>query len=460
MLRRLASPRLAAWLIAVLILMTLLAVLLPQKSYMGAQFADFARDVPLLASLMGALSLDRVFWSWPIMVVATLLGVNVAACTFLRLRARRRPVRVGAPSTALSAQLSPGVSPTDFLETASGLLALRGYHVLTATDEGLAARAGGSGFWGSMLMHVSLLVIIAGGLATALTSFQGEIVITDGMTVVDSREAYSSVARQPRIGEPFSGTRVSVDSTRVGYERGVLVSAVAAMRAIEPSGRTLSKDVSVNHPLDAGGKSYLLRNSGYAPALVVGSPGGGSEEVVFSLADRTPLGWRDSTDLLAVDGSTVKLEILATPVPLADGQAMPAEEFAFSDPRLHVRLVRKGSPIWEGTLAQGQSVPAEIGVALTFEELRVWDSFIVRGDPTRWITYLGFWLAVVGSAWRFAVPERRISVAVRDVDGRSNAIASVRSRPWSGMSVASDAALLCEILSVASGEERPAGEVA
>ncbi|MDP2183836.1 MAG: hypothetical protein Q8K99_14905, partial [Actinomycetota bacterium] len=73
LLNRLASPKLAATLIGVLMLMTLLAVLFPQKGYLGQQFEQFVHDVPWLAAVMAAVSLDRVFSGWPIVVMALLL---------------------------------------------------------------------------------------------------------------------------------------------------------------------------------------------------------------------------------------------------------------------------------------------------------------------------------------------------------------------------------------------------
>jgi hypothetical protein len=450
LLGRLASPKLAAWLIVVLILLTLLSVLLPQKSFLGEQFEQFVRDVPWLASLMGAMSLDRVFTGWPIVVVAVLLAANVVACSVLRIQARSRVPRVAVSRDASTAHLAENLSPEDFLDAAAVLLGSNRYTLLNQTPDGLVARAGGSGFLGSMLLHASLLVIILGGAATAVTSFRGEMAITDGQTVIDAADAYLNVANEPEIGEAFSGTQVTLESTEVRYDRGVVVSAIAKMRATEPSGRTVAKEVRVNHPLDAGGKAYLLQDSGYAASLVIGTPGVAPQPVVVRLAERTAHGWRDSLDLGVIDGRRVTLEMTATPVPLGDDQPVPPEEFELADPRLKVALVGDGAVLWAGELARGQTASAETGVTLKFEDLHLWNRFLVRGEPARWITYLGFWLAVSGSAWRFAVPERRVSVAVRGEDGALVASVSLRSRPWRGSKAAADELMTREILGLAA----------
>lgn len=449
LLRRLASPRLAAWLIAVLIGMSFFSVVLPQKSYMGNLFEDFARDVPWLVNAMTALSLDRLFSGWPIAVVAGLLTLNVAACTILRLRNRRRVVsQVAVGRSAPSARLT-GVPDATFLGAAEEILVQAGYRILVRAEGGVVGRAGGSGFWGSMLLHVSLLIMIIGGIATSLTSFRGELYITEGQTIIDSAAAYSDAPTEPEYGPAYTGARISLDSMDMTYDGPVVVKAVAVMRGLEQSGRMINQDVSVNHPLDVSGKSYLIQQSGYAASLIVGTSEGDSQALVINLAERRPEGWHDYIDLGVVDGEPMVVEMTAQPVPLEQGQPLPDTEFELDDPRLRVRVIRGEQTVWQGVLARGDAVPPEAGITLVFEDVRIWNRYLVRAAPARWISYVGFWMAVLGSAWRFAVPERRISVAVRRDDGSSVALVSHRARPWSGLHAASDAALVDRILELA-----------
>lgn len=446
MLRRLGSPKLAAWLIGALMLMTLVAVVVPQSGYLGDEFERFASEYPALASALGALGLTELFGGWAIAVVALLLFGNIASCTWLRVQRRRRPVAVGAPRSAAARSLAEGLSAAGFLQAATAALDAARWRILARDERGIVAARGESGFWGSLVLHVGMLVVIVGGAVTAPTAFYGRLVLADGQTVIDEPASYADIINEPEIGEGYSGARVSLDSTKVTYERGQVVQTLAKMRAIEPSGRVISRDVRVNHPLDAAGKSYLLQASGYSVSLLVSTGGGRAVPIVVNLAEETPRGWRDRIEVGPVDGQPVTLELTATPVPLAGEETLPVEKYRLDDPRLELAVVSAGRSIGTTPLAQGETAEPTPGLRVTFERLGLWDSFYVRGEPGRWVSYVGFWMIVAGAAWRFAVPERRILITVDDGSARI----AHRARPWAGVEADRDRALVATIAAAAS----------
>jgi len=454
-LRRLASAKLALWLIGALIVMNLLSVLVPQRIVLGPNFESFVSDYPMLAGLTEFVGLSTVFTGWPIVVVAVLLAVNVTACTLLRILRRRGVVPVPRAVRADRVVTLGGVGPkagAAFLDGARTLLQSRRWQIVSEAPNGIVARAGRIGFWGSMLLHASLLVLIVGGALTAITAFKGEMAITDGESVVDAREAYINVVDMPRIGPAFTGARISLDATEVKYEQEQVVSAVARMRGVDATGRIVNKNVRVNHPLDVAGKSYLLLNSGYAIAITVDTSATGAAPRVVRLSEETPYGWRDSFPLPpTTDGRQAELRFLATPVALEEGQPMPVEKFALTDPHLRAKLVVGGEEVWEGRLKPGETQQLGPGIALGFDGMRLWDRFLVRSEPARWISYVGFWMAVIGAAVRFAFPERRFAVVVGVVDGHEVADVIYRVRPWSGFEARADKELERSLLQLATG---------
>ncbi|MCL4079183.1 cytochrome c biogenesis protein ResB [Coriobacteriia bacterium Es71-Z0120] len=412
LLSQAGSVRLAAWLIAALGALSIVSVVVPQRAYLGAAYEDFAHRAPAVAKLVSAVGLDRVYGGWPIAVVTALLGVNLTVCTVRRVSARRR------------SSSREGAVPAEFAAFVSRALG-EGWTVLRAGPRSVTLVKGRSGFWGSAIMHAGLIVVIIGGVATSVTAFRGQAVIAEGQTVRDEPSAYETVGVVPRVGPAYRGTRITLDSMHVAYERGTVVSAVARMRAVQPDGRIVRKDVRVNHPLDAGGKSWLLQDSGYVARVVVRVDGRQALPLAVKLASETPYGWRDDI-VVKTDAGDVALSLSATPRPVSSSDEAVEEKLAIRDPRLAI-VVEHADARWEGVLAPGESSGSVGGATVIFEGLGLWSRFLVRGEPARWVTYAGFWLVVLGAMWRFAVPERR-AVVQRGEDGALQAV--LRVYPW------------------------------
>ncbi len=443
LLRRLGSLRLAAWLIAAYIAMNVISFFVPQRNQLNQAYAQFQAANPLLASISGALGLDHLYSSWVMLVVTTLLAINVAACTFLRLGRRNRAGRpaVGPDATSQTLGATWG-TPESFLDVAEARVVSSGWSILHRDERGIVARAGAIGFWGSMLFHASLLVLILGGVATGLTTFKGRLVITEGQEVVDEARSYERIELLPRLGDQYTGARIALDSMDFGYQGDSVVSAVARMRYIDRSGRVGASDVKVNYPLEAAGRSYVLLRTGYAVDMAVGTDGAPAQERVVRLGDQAVDGWRDIYELPPIDGKPAQLQLRATPRPLARGERMPARQFEISDPRLYVVLVIDGKPVWRGELERGESLDAGNGVTVEFTDIAFWTFYRVTGEPMRWVTYAGFWLAVAGAAVRFAVPERRLALVINQTEGSATMQVQVRSRPWVGLAGEQDRALV------------------
>jgi cytochrome c biogenesis protein ResB len=438
LLARLGSPRFAAILMGVSIALLMLAVIVPQRSFLGAGFAEFAEDQPALAAAARATGLDRIFDGWIVAAVTALLVINVTACTLIRVRRRRPSVR---HLSVVDRRLVTDRSPGEITAECERRLRSAGWRVMREGEQLLSADRGSSGFWGSVVLHVSILVIAAGGVASTFMTFAGEMLIADGQTVIDEPRAYLTISREPRVGTPYTGSAVSLDRTEVAYEDGILVRAVASMRAVDPSGRVVTKDVSVNHPLDVAGRSFLLMESGLAARLLmpVGADGG-KREVTVNLGEKTPHGWQDALEVRRADGTTATVELVAMPVPLEPGQELPREQLALTDPHLFARVRVQDEVIDEGLLAPGQRVDLGDGADIGFSDVVLWSRFLVRGDHGRWIAYVGFWLAVTGAAWRFGAAHREITI--RCDPGESAVTIGFRSRPWPGLAQSSDEALV------------------
>ncbi|MDF1542186.1 MAG: cytochrome c biogenesis protein ResB [Anaerosomatales bacterium] len=453
--RKLASARLAIVLIATLMLLTVLNVLFPQKTYFSAaDFARFQSDAPDLARALSLLGLDVVFGGWLFAVICIILCLNVSACTWLRISERRsRGVRVPIRTEKGLLAASWRGRATDLLDLASRRLTSDGW-VLTGNSKWVDATKRGAGFWGSVVLHASILVIALGGALVPLTSFAGTMVIAEGQSVIDEPATYLTVTREPRIGEPFTGAQLRLESMNVEYEDGIVVGAEGQMSALDTEGDSVSRLVRVNHPLDVAGKSYLLQNTGFAVDADL-SIDGQEQAVVLNLADRTPRGYSDTIEAPRAGGGTTPVRLELTPVPLGPEEIAPQRLLSADDPRLEVQVQAdsSSSAATGAVLKRGESVELSPGVTLTFREVRYWSTFLVRSEPARTVVYLGFALAVVGSLVRFISADRRIAVRIIDEKGEPTVVVGYASRPW-GSGYTRDRAEARQLLRLgAEGEE-------
>lgn len=430
-LRLAASTRLAAVLITALAVLTLLGVLVPQEAYLGSvRMEEFRSSAPALAAAFEALGLDHVYSGIPFAITLSLLALNTLACTVQRLIAHRKTLSGRAPRVRSVTTTQAGRA----VDEARAELTAAGWRV-TDREDGVTARKGRSGFWGSMLFHASLLVIMAGAVASALTQFSGYMLIAEGQSVVDAREAYLSVSGEPRVGDAFTGARLTLESMRFEYEDDEVIWAGAAMSGADLDGRLKSFEARVNYPFELAGKSYLLMDSGYVADISVESDGV-TRSLLVNLAEETPYGWQDAIAVPQAGGSPLEIGLVAAPVALAAGEELPVEKYDIVDPRLAVGLA--SAPAEMTVLAAGESAMPAPEVRVTFNGLRLWSRFLVRKDPFRWVVYAGFWLAVIGLTWRFFVPERRMSV-VETADGFD---VGYSVRPWRGIMLPSDRDLI------------------
>lgn len=439
----LASARLAAWLIAGLVAFSALGFVIPQRSQLTPnQYADFEASSPALARAIESLGLDSLFASVPMLVLIVALALNITVCTIRRMMRRRgMPVATSGFRATQERALAASELPEAVLDRGRRELEAAGWR-LSRSDSALLGVKGRGGFWGSVLLHAAMLVVVAGASWTALSGFAGTLVITEGQTIVDQESAYTVVTRLPRFGEPYNGAALTLEGMEFGYEGDVVVSVVASMMGATAEGRSVRQPVRINYPFLVDGKQYLLRDSGLAADVTI-DDGSSSQRVVVNLATETPFGWQDEFPLS--DGRTLRIRV--SPIPLVDAEQMPAQSLPATDPELRMQIASPGDEATQTAIAYLGETAELDGVSVTLHSAPAWSTFLARGDQGRWVTYVGLWGCVVGMMWRFFVPERRIAFAVRTRDDQECVAVGYRVRPWIGLSVPGDDALVRRLLS-------------
>ncbi len=127
--------------------------------------------------------LDHVYRTWWFLALLILFGTSLTACTFTRqfpaLKAARRWKYYDQPrqfqKLALSAELETGS-----LSSLTQLLQKRRYRVFQEEEDKLYARKGIVGRIGPIVVHVGIVIILAGSIWGAMTGFLGQEMVTSG----------------------------------------------------------------------------------------------------------------------------------------------------------------------------------------------------------------------------------------------------------------------------------------
>lgn len=415
-----ASTRVATVLIAVLVVLSLVGMVYPQDMIMTEEhLAEWRGTGGVLVEVAESLGLNRLFTTWYFTVLLSALALNTAACTARRAAGRLRRRRSLRMPSGASGSL-PSATGLLSAETAGPLLhvILRGLTRVpwgvesVWADEGdgrwrVFARSGRVGFWGSMLFHAALLVVMAGGLVSSVTSFRGTALVTEGQVFADAETAYLSVPERPRVGEAFSGSRFTLEDLEFIYEGDVLTRAVAHVSVMDTqTSAPVSRTAEVNYPLQVEEKSFLLGNSGYSVGLLIESESG-SDESYYALGDRQPSGYSDRIQL-----SGGYLDVYAIPdAALELGDEAP-RRYDLTDPMAHMRLVVGEEDVWRGALRPGETADVG-GYRITLTDVAMWNEMLVRGDGGRGIVYFGLWLSVLGVLFRLLDADQTVFIERR-----------------------------------------------
>lgn len=138
----------------------------------------------LTAKVILTLGLDHVYRTWWFLAILILFGSSLTACTFTRqfpaLQAARRWKFYDQPRQFEKLALSAELEGSAFERLAEQLRQKR-YQVFQEGDR-LYARKGLMGRIGPIIVHASMLIILAGAILGAMTGFIGQEMVPSGQT--------------------------------------------------------------------------------------------------------------------------------------------------------------------------------------------------------------------------------------------------------------------------------------
>lgn len=428
-----SSVKLAIVLLILITVASIVGTLVPQNR--GA--AEYAARYGSLSGLFTGLRLTRLYQSGWYLALLLLFAVNTAVCTLTRLGPKWRRAFGPARETdakALSA-MRPGVKfriPAPLPEAGDRVKAsLRARHYRLEESAGdakvfLLARKRRLGWFGSDVVHVGLLVILAGGFASGLGSRRADLALSEGQTADVPRASFQ--VRLDKFETEF-------------YPQGGVKDWKSTVTVVEGGAAVLTRVVEVNEPLRYKGYSFYQSahgtNWGAARLTIeLRKPGDPAplRTVSLKIGERTAIDETEVThvlvrqfvpDFVLGEGSQVRSRSEEPNNPAALVEAWKGEERVFSG-WIFANYPDFGQAHGSGLMAQMKTgAKAEtakdapkIAVVLKDYAAAPYSVLEAAKDPGANLIWLGCALVTAGFFLAFYWPSREIQVVLEEASGR------------------------------------------
>jgi len=236
--------------------------------------ANYPEDPALFGFLtwkvLLTMGLDHVYRTWWFLALLILFGTSLTACTFTRqfpaLKAARSWKYYDQPrqfqKLALSAELDTGS-----LSSLTQLLQKRRYRVFQEEEDKLYARKGIVGRIGPIVVHVGIVIILAGSIWGAMTGFLGQEMVTSGESFKVQNIVEAGPWAAPQIPKDWSMrvNRFWIDYTPTGG----IDQFYSDMSVLDNQEKEVKrKTIFVNEPLRYRGVTFYQTDWGISAIRV------------------------------------------------------------------------------------------------------------------------------------------------------------------------------------------------
>jgi cytochrome c biogenesis protein len=479
--REFRSMRTALLLLVLVAAASILGSLFPQQPVSPQRVTRYFQDHPALAPVLDRLGLFDVFGSAWYMAIYLALLAALVACLVPRARAfarvlRSRPPRGGQLDRYRTrAAFDTPASPPQALEAAAAVLRRRRYR-LAIHDDG-AELAGEKGFLreaGSLLFHVSLLLLLVGLAYGKGFGYRGQAAIVEGETWANARVGYDTWSPGRFFGaERLAPFQLRLDDfSNAFHDDGTPSEFASRLTALDLDGRrTQAQRVAPNRPMTVGGVRVFQSDYGYVPVVRVRGKDGTvlKQEEVLTLRDPAS---ELSTGAVKVTRAKPQLGLELTMFTgLRTAPDCPAGLPFCNDPRLvrpvlvvlpfqgDLQASRAQSvftldqsrlrPVGDRPLVLGLGQSGELpdGTEVTFADLKQYSVLTLARDPGVPVVALGAALILLGLVPSLYVTRRRVWVRATPTPGGSRV-------ELAGLALQGKAAFAGELARLAAEVER------
>jgi len=412
------SMRTGLWLILIMGLLSLAGTLLVQvPAGMASDAATHASWIASIHSKYGGwtpvldrLGLFAVFSSILFKSIMVLLTASVLACSVnraprlwkLALHPRTRMGETFFTHAPLRASVLVPASPDETNDYVREVLRSHRFRTISDPEDhgmNLYADRFRWGPFGTVIAHLSFVIILLGFFLSATTGFKNpQVIVPVGSTVQVGHGTGLSVKAMSFNDAYYpDGSPSDYASDLVLYKNGVQVDR---------------QTVRVNHPMTRDGVSFYQSFFGEAAAMQVKD---GAGTILYGQA--VPLSWQSDDGTHSIGQFDMPSKGLSVYV-IGAASGKPDPNIKAGQMQLEVHQAGKTDPIATQVVDQGK--PATIGgLSYTFQRTRQFTGLIVAHDPGANFVWVGSVLLILGLFLVFFFPHRRVWVRIRKTSGGS-----------------------------------------
>lgn len=407
-----------------LFLLILLAILSIVGSFItqNASPAEYIqRYGPGLYEVLDFFSLFDMYHSWWFRIVLMLLAINVIACSTQRFPGVWRQVFRERATQGLQDSM---LKTLPYVERVKGaeliseeairrILKKRFAHPLRIETDSHISLYGDKGRFsrfGAYFTHLSLLIILIGGLVGSTYGFRGFVQIPEG-EVIDQIYLRVKGADVPRpLGFSIRCDDFSVTYYDLPGKQRYVKEYSSQVTVMENGKEVMRKTIQVNHPLHYRGLAFYQASYGTINEITMGVEWGDKK-------GRTILRGLEG-DTLPIPNTNAMVRILRYVPELHNfGEGVQVAVFRPDEsPRSYWLLRQRNFPPFDEKGRDGFSLHLE-GV-----HSREYTGLQVTKDPGVWVVWVGSGLMILGLVVSFFFSHQRLWVRIPKEDGRSREV--------------------------------------
>jgi len=403
----LADLRLAIALLLAIAIFSISGTVIEQ----GETLAFYQANYPEAPALFGFLSwkviltvgLDHVYRTWWFLALLILFGSSLTACTFTRqiptLKTSRKWSYYTQPRQFEKLALSAEVEHSQ-LDTLTQLLKRQRFLVFQEGDS-LYARRGIAGRIGPIIVHASMLIVLAGSILGAMTGFFAQEIVPSGETFRIQNIFDAGPWAEAQIPKDWA---VRVNRFWIDYSpEGSIDQFYSDLSVLDEAGEEITrKTIHVNEPLHYRGVTLYQADWG-----VAGLRFHFNNSPVFDV----PMASLETGGKGRIWGAWVP-----TKPDLSEGVAVLARDLKGTV------LVYNNEGTLTATLREGQAAEVN-GVNLGIDAIIGSTGLQIKADPGIPLVYLGFGLLMLGVSMSYVSHAQVWALQVGDrlyLGGKSN----------------------------------------